>query len=142
MPELPTDFEDRDALVAFCREAFTEAAAVSDDIPPADQPGALGGRAAAEAQLESVKPARYGKTRNFFDGDVTRLSAYLRHGVLSLSECRDHALTEVGKSGAYKLINELAWRDYFQRCLDRHGEGVRDNIEDWKTGLDDADYAL
>ena len=101
-----------------------------------------GGRAAGLALLEGIDPAKYGKTRNHLGGAVTRLSAHLRHGCLSLAEVRDHALASVGQPRlADKLVNELAWRDYFQRVWGVLGEGVWDDVEPYKTGLAAADYA-
>ena len=48
-----------------------------------------GGRRAAEARLARMDPARYGASRNHLDGAVTRLSPYIRHGVLTLAEVRE-----------------------------------------------------
>jgi deoxyribodipyrimidine photo-lyase len=48
-----------------------------------------GGRRAAEARLAAIDPARYGASRNHLDGAVTRLSPYIRHGVLTLAEVRE-----------------------------------------------------
>ena len=48
-----------------------------------------GGRRAAEARLAAIDPARYGASRNHLEGAVTRLSPYIRHGVLTLAEVRD-----------------------------------------------------
>ncbi len=48
-----------------------------------------GGRRAAEARLALMDPARYGTSRNHLDGAVTRLSPYIRHGVLTLAEVRE-----------------------------------------------------
>jgi deoxyribodipyrimidine photo-lyase len=56
---------------------------------PSQGPAALGGRRAAEDRLAAIDPARYGATRNHLDGAVTRLSPYIRHGVLTLAEVRD-----------------------------------------------------
>ncbi|MFN9684924.1 MAG: FAD-binding domain-containing protein, partial [Cyanobacteriota bacterium] len=50
---------------------------------------AQGGRRAAEARLSRIDPARYGASRNHLDGAVTRLSPYIRHGVLTLAEVRE-----------------------------------------------------
>ncbi|MFM7361156.1 MAG: deoxyribodipyrimidine photo-lyase, partial [Cyanobium sp.] len=47
------------------------------------------GRREAERRLALLDPARYGATRNHLDGAVTRLSPYIRHGVLSLAEVRE-----------------------------------------------------
>lgn len=48
-----------------------------------------GGRQAAERRLAAIDPLRYGSTRNHLDGAVTRLSPYIRHGVLTLAEVRE-----------------------------------------------------
>ena len=110
---------------------------------PADEPKRpispfRGGRRAALDALARVDPGRYARTRNYLGGDVTRLSPYLRHGVLSMAEVRD-AARHAGD--AAKLLNELAWRDYFRRIYDRIGDGVWDDLEPSKAGLEPSDYA-
>jgi deoxyribodipyrimidine photo-lyase len=137
MPVIPRDFNGRDDLIACYREAFPEAASRGGEISHVHR----GGRDEAEQRLAAVEPVRYGRTRNQLDGDVTRLSMYLRHGVLTLAECRDAVLQRASGKSAYKLINEFAWRDYWRRVLAEIGEEVHENQEDWKTGLTDADYA-
>jgi deoxyribodipyrimidine photo-lyase len=68
------------------------------------------------AQVESIDPIAYGKTRNDLDGAVTYLSPYISRGVISTKQ----VLESVFKRG-YKLyqiesfVKELCWRDYFQR---------------------------
>jgi deoxyribodipyrimidine photo-lyase len=68
------------------------------------------------AQVESIDPIAYGKTRNHLDGAVTYLSPYISRGVISTKQ----VLESVFKRG-YKLyeiesfVKELCWRDYFQR---------------------------
>ena len=89
-----------------------------------------GGRSQAIAQLETLDPVRYGSTRNFVSGAVTRLSPWLRHGVLSLAEVRDVALSKVEHaSQAEKLVSELGWRDYWQRVREARPEGVWQELE-------------
>ncbi len=101
-----------------------------------------GGRAAALETLAQIKPREYERSRNFLSGDVTRLSAYLRHGVLSLAEVRDFALEQVSDPAhAGKLVNEFAWRDYWQRLYVELGEGIWQDQEAYKTGFAAADYA-
>lgn len=118
--ELRRDFASRAELIAYLAAEFPEAAAVSDAIPET-----RGGRAAAEAALARVKPTSYAASRNFLDGAVTQLSAYLRHGVLSLAEVRDAALRAVpDPQQAAKFVNELGWRDYFQRVYAAVGDGI------------------
>ncbi len=102
----------------------------------------IGGRAAALATLAQIKPQPYRESRNFLSGDVTRLSAYLRHGVLTLAEVRDYALAQVSDPAETgKLINELAWRDYWQRLYGELGEGIWEDQEPYKTGFAASHYA-
>ena len=110
----------------------------SADIALASIPG---GRRAALLQLSKIEPALYGKTRNHLDGDVTRLSPYLRHGVLALAEVRDFALTHYKPSSISKFLNELAWRDYYQRVWHVAGDLIWKDLEPYKTGRLAADYA-
>ncbi len=101
-----------------------------------------GGRVAAEATLAKVLPESYEQSRNFLDGAVTRLSAYLRHGVLTLAEVRDDVLGRVAvPEHARKLINEFAWRDYWQRLYLQIGEGIWEDREPYKTGYPASAYA-
>jgi deoxyribodipyrimidine photo-lyase len=109
----------------------------------------------------AVDAARYAASRNHLDGAVTRLSPYIRHGVLTTAEVRDavfaqlrqqqapasvvqgelwaagHALpgwsTAQRKAGE-KLIAELGWRDYWQRLWHRWGDGIWHDREPLKTG--------
>lgn len=128
--DLRRNFADRAELVAYLREQFPEAAAVSAEVAPT-----RGGRAAAEALLAQVAPQRYAASRNDLNGAVTRLSPYLRHGVLSLAEVRDAALLAVAQPNeAAKLINEFGWRDYFQRVYAQIGAGIWQDREPTTTG--------
>jgi deoxyribodipyrimidine photo-lyase len=127
-----------------------------------------GGRRAAEARLARIDPARYGASRNHLDGAVTRLSPYIRHGVLTLAEVREAVFAKLREQGELfapasagggagpagdggwspaqrrageKLITELGWRDYWQRLWRQWGDGVWHDREPLKTGHDPAAYA-
>lgn len=137
MGEMRRDFADHADLIAYLREQFPDSAAEDDSIAET-----RGGRAAAESLLADIDPARYARTRNHLNGRVTRLSPYLRHGVLSLAEVRDAALDRVrGAQDAEKLINELGWRDYWQRLYESIGDGIWADREPYKTGFAADDYA-
>lgn len=102
----------------------------------------LGGRRAALQTLSQMDPQNYERNRNFLSGNVTRLSAYLRHGVLTLAEVRDYALERVNDAArAGKLVNEFAWRDYWQRLYLELGEGIWLDREPYKTGFTASHYA-
>jgi deoxyribodipyrimidine photo-lyase len=122
---------------------------------------AQGGRRAAELRLAAIDPARYAASRNHLDGAVTRLSPYIRHGVLTLAEVREAVFERLGASGeapalrqgelfpshqlarraGEKLINELGWRDYWQRLWHQLGDGIWANREPLKTGHPPEAYA-
>lgn len=125
------DFSDRDALIDYAKKQFPDAAAIDGHVSEI-----RGGRHAAEATLHKIQPLRYKKSRNFLNGAVTRLSPYIRHGVLSLAEVRDYALEKANRpEEADKLINELGWRDYFQRVYEAIGGGIWQDREPYKTGV-------
>lgn len=164
---------------------------------PYTAPAFRGGRIEADLRLERIDPARYGATRNHLDGAVTRLSPYIRHGVLTLAEVRQavfERLRQLGPSqpaedalqgelfaaagsgsaglsfapaaggsgrsagrggleaasrgwsasqrrAGEKLINELGWRDYWQRLWIQLGDGIWLDREPLKTGHPPHSYA-
>jgi len=121
------DFATRADLTAYLVQQFPDA--VGEASPQE------GGRRAALARLEQIQPGTYGKSRNYLTGAVTRLSPYIRHGVLTLAEVRDFALRRVAHpTEATKFITELAWRDYWQRLYALWGRGIHQDREAYKTG--------
>ncbi|MFM8434786.1 MAG: FAD-binding domain-containing protein [Planctomycetia bacterium] len=89
-----------------------------------------GGRRAALARLAAIDPVAYATTRNHVGGAVTRLSPWIRHGVLSLAEVRDHVLERVRvPQDATKLVSELGWRDYWQQVYAALGAAIGCDIE-------------
>lgn len=129
------DFGDRAELVAYLQSAFPVAAACDAHIA-----ATMGGRRAAESALARIDPTAYAATRNQLSGAVTRLSSYLRHGVLSLAEVRNAAL-RIAPQAAAKLISELGWRDYYRRVYGVIGGGVWRDLEPYKTGWQAHTYA-
>jgi deoxyribodipyrimidine photo-lyase len=125
---LPADRSDRLAAI---REAF----------PDAKGPDAVvaGGRAAGLKKLAEINPSEYGRTRNFLTGKVSGLSPYLRHGAITLAECRDQALKCSGAQAAYKFISELAWRDFWRRVWYDKGDAINEPLELPKVPLGDGE---
>lgn len=139
MTDLPRSFATADELAAFVTETFADFA----EAPVVDA-GARqrGGRQAALPLLAAIDPARYAKSRNHLDGAVTRLSPYIRHGIVTLAGVRDLALEAAGgPDRATKLVNELGWRDYYQRVYARLADRVWEDQEPYKTGLAAEAYA-
>lgn len=122
------NFTDRMERVEYLRSIFPDAARLDPAVSPI-----LGGRLAAEAVLSAIEPRRYAWSRNYLDGAVTRLSPYMRHGVLEPAEVRDVVLGRVGGDVEHKLIYEIAWRDYFQRVYRVLGVRIWTDIEPAKV---------
>ncbi|KJH70323.1 FAD-binding domain-containing protein [Aliterella atlantica] len=134
---LKRNFKSQGELVAYLKAQFPDAAERSDAISAIP-----GGRQAAETALHKVDPERYAKSRNFFTGAVTRLSPYIRYGVLSLAEIRQYVMNRVqNPDEATKIVNELAWRDYWQRLYAKLGDDIWQDNEPYKTGYSAQDYA-
>jgi len=66
-------------------------------------------------RIDAIDPARYDKTRNYLDGAVTWLSPYITHGVINTSIVAERVLANHAPKSCYRLLYELAWREYFHR---------------------------
>ena len=119
----------RPALVDRLAALFPEA--VRGQAPESvAQMAVRGGRRAALERLAGIDPGAYASTRNHVDGAVTRLSPWIRHGVLALAEVRDHALARVRvPEDATKLVTELGWREYWQQVHAALGTAIDCDIE-------------
>ncbi len=134
MSVLRRDFCSREELSGYLRRL----------LPAADGEASAvrGGRAAAVEAMERFDPRPYAATRNHLDGAVSRLSMYIRHGVLSLAEVREAAIHKAGDAQQMaKFVQELAWRDYWQRVWRHIGDGIWEDQEPYKTGWGPEDYA-
>ena len=70
--------------------------------------------------MENIEPLNYAKSRNFVDGAVTYLSPYISRGVISVKQVMDTVMTKGYKNYQIeKFIQELAWREYWQRVWGR-----------------------
>jgi len=81
-------------------------------------------------QIAHIDPVAYGRTRNYIDGDVTRLSPYISRGVISTR----YLLRRVLDAGfeprkIEKFIQELAWRDYWQQIWVAKGELINSDLK-------------
>lgn len=73
--------------------------------------------------INQIDAVEYGRTRNFLHGSVTTLSPYIARGIISTRMVMEHVLR--GGYNPYrheKFLQQLAWRDYFQRVLQAHPE--------------------
>lgn len=134
MEVLENSFASRDQMIAYLRGLAPWASGEASDI--------TGGRVIAMAQLARMKLGDYAESRNYGTGSVSRLSPYIHHGVLSLNEVRHHALeNDSDQVSVYRFIQELAWRDFWQRVLKNHPDWAWSDIEPYKTGFFADDYS-
>ena len=132
--DLPRTFKSRAELNALLQQEFPDA---QGELSPI-----CGGRKAGEMRLSKVDPSRYARGRNHLSGAVTGLSPYIRHGVLNLAEVRDAVFRRISRrDDGTKLINELGWRDFWQRMWQELGDAIQQDQEEHKTGHAAGSYA-
>ena len=97
----------------------------------------VGGRTAGLTQLKVFNTADYQARRNDVGptAGASRLSPYIRHGCITLTEAKDDALVKIGPSRAYKFIQELAWRQFWQIQWARLGDRIFHDLEEPKVPL-------
>jgi deoxyribodipyrimidine photo-lyase len=85
--------------------------------------------AAILQRMEAIDPTAYSKSRNYINGAVTYLSPYISRGVISTRQVwqslqqRGHRAYQIEK-----LVQELAWREFFQRVWQAKGEGILSDL--------------
>ncbi|MFY7901235.1 MAG: FAD-binding domain-containing protein [Chitinophagaceae bacterium] len=84
---------------------------------------------AIEQRIQTIHPGKYAKTRNYIHGAVTYLSPYITRGVISLTQVKEYVLSNFKKYESEKLLQELAWREYFQRIWQFYGDGIFSDIK-------------
>ena len=81
-------------------------------------------------RMNRINPVQYSKTRNFINGGVTYLSPYISRGVISVRAVMDSVLQKGYKPYQIeKFLQELAWREYYQRVLQHMGDGIWRDIK-------------
>jgi deoxyribodipyrimidine photo-lyase len=81
-------------------------------------------------RVSKINPVQYGKTRNFIDGAVTYLSPYISRGVISAKQVQESILAKGHHPATIeKFLQELAWREYFQRVWQAKGDSLFQDIK-------------
>lgn len=101
---------------------------VSDHIGAS--PGIRGGQTAANAALAAFDVARYAATRSQVLPEsargASRLSPYIRHGLLPLREVWDAAVGPASDVSKYR--DELLWQEYARHLYARVGMDLQRNL--------------
>ena len=109
-------------------------------------------------RIEQIDPKQYERTRNFIDGAVTYLSPYISRGVIQLPQIKEIVVAKYGRYVSEKLVQELAWREFFQRVWQHKQDQIFTDlkqdqskvahhlmpamIEEAQTGIEAIDVAI
>lgn len=75
------------------------------------------------AKIQKINPINYAKTRNNLDGAVTQLSPFISRGVISTKQVMEVLIAKGYRVAQLeRILQQLAWRDYFQRVAQTHSE--------------------
>jgi deoxyribodipyrimidine photo-lyase len=133
LKRLTTEFEQRAALVEYVRQL--------SDAPPQPVSDLRGGLTQACQKYAALNPVAYQRDRNFLTGSVSLLSPYIRHGILLPKALADGLAEGYTPSQRVGFVQQLAWRDYFQRVHQAQPERIWQDYEPYKTGFSPQDYA-
>jgi deoxyribodipyrimidine photo-lyase len=87
-------------------------------------------------QVEQIDPVAYARTRNFTQGAVTYLSPYISRGFISTHQVMQSLLARgFALQQMEKLLQELAWREYWQRAWQHLGKGLFTDIKQTQQGV-------
>lgn len=93
-------------------------------------------KASIQAKINAVRPAEYAQTRNFSWGAVTELSPYLSRGFIQLPALAAHAKwTAHANASTLKFLQELGWREYWQRCWQAKGDAILQDLKQPQSGV-------
>ena len=90
-----------------------------------------------EAYIHTIDTAQYAQRRNYL-GESTELSEYISRGMISLPRVRELVLQNNSAAASAKLINELAWREYWQLVWRVRGDSIFDYIRPLMTPTRDG----
>ena len=110
-------------------------------------------------KVDLIQPIKYASTRNYKNGNVTKLSPYISRGVISTRFIYEKLVENgINLKKCEKFIQELAWRDFWQQIwvskgslinkdLKRPQEDVNDfkiskSLVEAKTGINSVDEEI
>jgi deoxyribodipyrimidine photo-lyase len=79
--------------------------------------------------IKNIDPNKYAKTRNFIWGAITYLSPYISRGFISTQTVKAIIEKKFKLYESEKLIQELAWREFFQRVWQAKGNDILTDIK-------------
>lgn len=88
--------------------------------------------------IDQIDPIKYGKTRNYLNGSVTRLSPYISRGVISTKQVAESVLNRGYSPNEIDIfLKELAWRDYFQLVWQELKSKINEDVKQTQPLISD-----
>ena len=85
-------------------------------------------------RINNINPIKYATTRNFINGQITYLSPYISRGVISTKQVLDAVVNKNNNVFACeKLIQELSWREYYQRVWQQKSHLIGEDLKQSQT---------
>ena len=79
-------------------------------------------------RIKAIDPIKYAQTRNFINGQVSYLSPFITHGIISTKTVADIVLEKYDARDSEKLLAELGWREFFHRVWQAEGENIFNDL--------------
>ncbi|HLD52567.1 MAG TPA: FAD-binding domain-containing protein [Sediminibacterium sp.] len=86
-------------------------------------------------RIEQIDAKQYERTRNFVNGAVTYLSPYISRGVIQLPQIKEIIVAKYGRYISEKLVQELAWREFFQRVWQHKQSQIFTDLKQNQTNI-------
>ncbi len=87
------------------------------------------------ARLSDIDPRAYDRTRNNLDGATTWCGPFLTHGVICTSDVAQAVLEKHPTKSCYRLLFELAWREFFHRTWQLEGDAIFTDMRGAQQGV-------
>jgi deoxyribodipyrimidine photo-lyase len=89
-----------------------------------------------DTEIDQLNPVKYARTRNYVNGHVSYLSKYISRGFISTRYVFEKLNPEKFTwSDIEKFVQELAWREYFQRIHQNIGEHINNEISNSQNNI-------
>lgn len=101
----------------------------------------VGGVEQRQTKLANLDVQHYAKTRNYLDGGISMLSPYIEHGLVDPTEILKYIDSQQDRIQAYGFLQQLSWRDFYQKKYAENPDLIWENLQAYKTGFKHDEYS-
>lgn len=88
-------------------------------------------------KINNIDPVNYAHTRNYTDGAVTYLSPYISRAVITVKQVLENVVSRgYDPQKIEKFIQELCWREYWQRTWQAAGDLIHTDLKNPQSGVE------